>query len=294
MSLPEVTDAELHAVEDQLEIAFAGRDAGALRVIGHGEISCVVALDAAGGPVALKRLPPFPDRARFDAYRATFDAYLGALVSTGIRLVPSALVGLARGARVAAYVVQPRLDPAALLPARLRAGTADSAREAFDAITAHVERTVGPRLGLDGQLSNWVWIEGAPAYLDVTTPMIRDDAGRDALDSDLFLASLPWALRGAVRRFLLRGILDKYFVPRGVLLDLLGNLIKERLEHLLPILLPRARATPPITEREVRAYYADDARTWALLQRLRRADRAWQLGVRRRPYGFLLPDRFER
>lgn len=292
---PSATPAELEAVEARLSDAFAGRPAEGLSVIGYGEISCVVALDGAAGPVALKRLPPFPDAARFEAYRASFEAYLAALAARGIDVVPSTLATVASGGRIAAYVVQPRLPAEALLPARLRAEAEPGpAIERFEAIRARVERAVGPRLGLDGQLSNWAWLDGVPVYLDVTTPMLRDEAGSDALDTELFLASLPWALRALVRRLLLRGILDKYFAPRGVLLDLLGNLIKERLAHLVPVLCARAGATPPITEAEARAYYAADARTWALLQRLRRIDRAWQLGVRRRPYPFLLPERFER
>ena len=67
--------------------------------------------------------------------------------------------------------------------------------------------------------------------------------------------------------------------------------IKERHERWLPALLEAANAhvTPAITEQEVRRYFARDRRLWLLMQRLRRADRAWQRHVRRRPYPFLLP-----
>ena len=39
----------------------------------------------------------------------------------------------------------------------------------------------------------------------------------------------------------------------------------------------------------MRRYFARDKRLWLLMQRLRRADRAWQRRVRRRAYPFLLP-----
>ena len=51
---------------------------------------------------------------------------------------------------------------------------------------------------------------------------------------------------------------------------------------------------PAIDEAEVRRYYREDAAMWALLQRLRRIDRAWQRRVRRRQYPFLLPGKVER
>ena len=50
----------------------------------------------------------------------------------------------------------------------------------------------------------------------------------------------------------------------------------------------------PLTGEEARRYYRRDAMMWALLQRLRRADRWWQRRIRRRRYPFLLPGRIER
>ena len=57
----------------------------------------------------------------------------------------------------------------------------------------------------------------------------------EALDTELFLASLPWALRGLVRFFLVRSILDKYYRPREVVRDLLANLVKEGISDRLSI-----------------------------------------------------------
>jgi hypothetical protein len=94
----------------------------------------------------------------------------------------------------------------------------------------------------------------------------------------------------------LRGILDAYYSPRGVVRDLLANLVKEGRGDRLPGLVDAVarRVDPPLTLDEVRRHYAQDARTWHLLQRLRLLDRAWQRGVRRRPYPFLLPGPVER
>jgi hypothetical protein len=126
--------------------------------------------------------------------------------------------------------------------------------------------------------------------------MMRDEEGLEALDTELFLASLPWALRGLVRRLLLRSILDTYYRPREVLRDLLANLIKEGIADRLALGLEivNQRISPAIDEGEVRRYYRDDARMWVFLQRLRRIDRGWQRRLRRRQYPFLLPGKVER
>jgi hypothetical protein len=93
-----------------------------------------------------------------------------------------------------------------------------------------------------------------------------------------------------------KSIFDKFYSTRGVVLDFLGNLHKERLGDLVPMFLKQAaeRLDEPITAEEVTAYYRDDARMWELIQRLRRADRFWHNRVRRRTYPFLLPPDVDR
>jgi hypothetical protein len=48
----------------------------------------------------------------------------------------------------------------------------------------------------------------------------------------------------------------------------------------------------PLTADDVSRYFRQDKLLWALMQRLRLADRAWQRRVRRRPYPLLLPPRY--
>lgn len=287
----------LEALEARVERALAADGSGDLEVLGYGEISAVLALETARGRFACKRLPPFAGSASLDAYRACLEDYLRALAGRGLRVAPTALLHLERpGGRIAAYCVQEALPAGTILPAIFARAGEGRAQELFGRFLDAVERAVGPELGLDGQVSNWAVAAGELVYLDVTTPLMRDGAGAERLDTGLFLASLPWALRGPVRRFLLGGILERYYQPRGVVLDALANLVKEGLERRLSTFLEaaNARLRPALSEKEVRRYYTSDARTWAMLQRLRRLDRAWQRRVRRRPYPFLLPGRIER
>lgn len=288
---------ELERLESALARALDTGDASGLELLGYGEISCVVRWTWAGEAFACKRLPAFDGEARYAAYAACFDDYLAALTSRGVTPAPSRLVALdGPGGGRLAWCVQPELPAGGLLPQYLRAAGEEDARRVLASVLDRVDAAARGDLGVDGQISNWALVDGELLYLDVTTPLLRDASGAERLDTDLFMASLPWALRWPVKRLMLRKILDKYYEPRGVALDLLGNLIKERLEHLLPAFLDAvaSRYSPRLTAEEVRAYYKDDAGTWELLQRLRRADRFWQTRVRRRTYPFLLPGRIER
>ncbi len=294
---PGLTPEELRAVDAAIGRALETGDEGHLRILGYGEISTVVEWPSATGPQCAKRLPVFPDRAAWEAYAACVETYLEGLATRGIEPLPTALQSLDRAdGTVTGYCVQRVSSPGSLLHRALGRMEAAEALGTFERLLDLVVSAVSPAFGLDGQVSNWVLDGDSLAYLDVSTPLMRDADGREALDVELFLASLPWALRGLVRRFMLHEILDKYYDVRGVILDILGNLHKERLDHLVePFLeLANRRLERPIAPREVAAYYRSDARMWELLQRLRRLDRAWQRTVRRRTYPFLLPGRIER
>jgi hypothetical protein len=284
----------LEALDQLLVHALETGDLSQLSLLGYGEISCVLAVDATR---AAKPLPPFRDASAVDRYRRTFHAYLEGLAQRGIPPLPSELHVVERpGGQPVVWCVQPRLSGDALLPNVLRRRPEAEGGALFEELLDRLHGAVDGAFGVDGQLSNWALMDGELRYLDVTTPMMRDADGTEVLDTSLFLASLPALLRPAVRRFALRSILDKYYDPRGVVLDVLGNLLKERLDLLLPPFLEQAnrRTAAPITVTEVRRYYAADARLWSLMQRLRRMDRHWQTRVRRRPYPFLLPGPIER
>ena len=216
----------LAELESRVDHALATGDERGIEVLGYGEISCVVAWRDGTDALAAKRLPLFDSVARFEAYREAFSVYLDSLDEAGIPVAPSRLeTTQAADGRIAAWCLQPLLHREAIAPHHFRQVTTNAAGSLFTRITDLVLATVTPQLGLDGQLSNWATVEdGDLLYFDVTTPMMRDGEGREALDTELFLASLPWALHGLVRRFLLGSILDKYYRPREVLRDLLANL----------------------------------------------------------------------
>ncbi len=287
-----IDEATLDAVEDAVTAALRAGDESGLRILGYGEITLVVGWPAEAPVWACKRLPTFADDTALDRYRASFDRYLADLRERGVVPVPSelrAVAGPGRGA--VAYVVQPVLPVGTLGPIVLDGADPDPDHPFLAQVTDVVPRVVDARTGLDGQISNWTWADGRLGYLDVTTPMLFDDAGRAEIDLALFLAAYPWPMRAAIGRFVAPGVIGAYRDPRHVLRDLAANLVKERLDRWIPavVIAANRHVDPPLTLDEVRGAYRGDARLWATMLRLRRMDRWWQRRVRRRPYPFLLP-----
>ena len=291
------TREDLERLESAVARALETGDVSTLEVVGYGEITLVLRCRVDGRPLACKRLPGLADEAAFNRYRRLVEDYVTQLAGCGI-VVPETTVHAVAGAdgSLTAYCLQPELPSEALLVNRLRGADGATAAPLLDQMVTRVSGCITERRGLDAQLSNWALTRDGLSYYDISTPFLRDANGADLFDVELHLASVPWALRWAVRRFAIGAILDKFYTVRGAMLDLAGNLYKERMGVVVARLLERAAAVadPPITEREAAAYYRGDARLWALLQRLRRADRWWQRTVRRRPYPFLLPGKIAR
>ena len=290
MSPQPITDRELGVLERDVHTALTTGDASRLTLLGEGEISLVLA----GGEDrswACKRLPPFADSEAAERYAATIERYLDVLTERGIDVVDTTVRSVAGDAgRTVLYCVQPVLPPDVLGVAVARRDP-ELGRGLLERIVDLVLGSVDDRFGLDAQLSNWALVDDRAVYLDVTTPLLRDGAGATELDTDVFLASLPWLLRPAVRRFVVPGIVDRYHDPRVVVLDLAANLLRERLDHLVPVVVEASagRVVPTLEDAEIRRDRRLDMVTWGALQAVRRVDRAWQRRVRRRPYPFLLP-----
>ena len=288
---------DLVALDAAMTRTFATGDASGLEVLGYGEISAVVSWASGGRPWACKRLPPFPGSADADRYAALFGEYLATLEARGVTVVPSTLQRIVRDdGTVVIYCVQPLLPVGQLAVKVLERSTDAQARALFETILARIVATASPQVGIDGQLSNWVVQGDDVAMLDVTTPMLKDAAGRNRLDMELFLAAVPPPVRPLFRRYVVPSVVDKYHDPRGVTLDLVANLIKEGLEpHIGPFLaIANRQLQQPIEEAEVRRYYAGDARVWTIWQALRRCDRFIRQRLLGQPYPFLLPGRIER
>lgn len=293
---PPLGEDELRTLDALVDEALATGGEAELPTLGYGEISLVLGWPRDEPRFACKRMPAFRSRAAFEAYRATIADYVGALGAAGIDVVATEMRGIDRpDGTVVGYVVQPILAAETLVPAILGRSDPAAGHPLVAAITAAAAAAVSPRVGLDAQISNWAWDGDRLTYIDVSTPLLWDAGGTSLLDLDPLAAAYPAILRPPLRRLVAPRILDGYRDLRSVCLDVAGNLIKERLEPWLPAFIAAANPhlSEPLSVEEAHRYYRSDARTWAILLRIRRLDRAWRLRTGR-TYPFLLPGPIER
>ena len=297
-STPMVTQAQIEAFEDRLSEALQAGDDQHVPVVGYGEVSVALRLSTPQGDFVCKRLVPFSSRREALRSADLIASYVEQLERTGIDVVSTETPILERAAGHILYCVQPMLPRAALGPRFLKNKNAEEAAPHVKRIFDLIRSSVTPTLALDGQLSNWAFQGDRLCYFDVGTPFLRDARGNNLFDFQSQSRVLPPPIRFVVNRFLLQGILDNYHSVRGQALDFLGNLTKEGMQGLTVPMIRLANEVfafaTPITEKETCAHYEGDAKSYALIQLARRADRWVHQRILRKPYPYLLPPRIER
>lgn len=292
-----LSSSVLEALEAQVLELLSGGSAPQLRVLGYGEVTCVIAVDDGDARYAVKRLPLFESADEVARHVQSVESYIAELTRRGVHVVDTDARVLPRpDGRQVLYLVQQCLDPAKLGPAYFRTLDEAGARAAFARIFAALEGAVDDCFAPDGQLANWAFVGDDLIYLDVSTPFVRNADGSLGCDWTFFVRTMPPPLRATIRRQI-PAVIRKYCNLRRQALDFLANLTKERLTHLIDPLLADANARlggEPITRKAIDDYYAEDARTYGSLQAARRAHRWFTLNVMRQPYPVLLPPPMDR
>lgn len=322
MSTPPIDRELLVRFESELDPRHPERSNIPARVLGHGEISTVFAIDAPGARGwAFKRMPMFKGNAEAEAYESLHRRYVTALVDVvGLRAVRSEVLRIphASGKRVTIYIAQPELPAQAMghrliqrLPAEEVTRLVRAALEEMRKLFEYNRRNQGSlELGLDGQISNWC-VEAADAdgalppdirlaYIDTSTPLMRVE-GQEKLDPELLLRSAPSFMLGIVRRAFLPEVMTRYYDFRRVATDLVANFLKEGRGDLVPVQVgtvnrffaERWDGVEPLTVKAIRDYYRFDALIWRVYLALRKFDRGLAR-VSRRDYPYILPGKIAR
>lgn len=299
-----VDRALVEAFERQLDPSDVEASSIPARLLGFGEISCVIELADMPG-VVLKRMPLFCTRAQAEDYLEKYRTYCSLLSEAGLCLPADEVLVVAReDGLVVLYFLQEKLEAhavcnrqVALLDEAERARLMATLVDAVEQVWAFNARQCRYRLAIDAQLSNWAWeaSTGRLWYFDTSTPLFRVD-GVEQLDPELLLASVPSFARALIRAFFLEDVMNRYYDPHAVYVDMAANLYKEQYPEYIPLFvrLIHARTAQRLTEREIANYYREDRLIWSLFLAMRKLDRWLHRYVYRKQYQFILPDRIRR
>lgn len=283
------------------------------RVLGYGEISTVFEIDAEGlRGLAFKRLPLFYNQTEVEQYTAVFLEYNRLLEQeVGIRLPPHdyAIVANAKG-RPIFYIVQQKLPVESIGNRAIHRLSREQTQALVRRVLQHARkvwdfnrRQDRVQVAIDGQISNWVMDGDILVYVDTSTPLFRVN-GVEQLNTELFLRSAPSFLVWILRLFFLKDVVNRYYDFHRVAVDLVANFYKEQRADLITDALQvvndffagdaRELNIAPLTEKEVRDYYKEDALIWSLYFSMRQVDRFLRLHLLRGEYPYILPEQIVR
>lgn len=315
----------LRAFERELDPRFPERNRIPTRVLGYGEISTVLEIGTGHErKLAYKRLSMFRSEEEVERYEELYEEYVTTLQARiGLKLTPGDTVRVVDEdtGRVVLYIAQINLPGESIGHKAIHSIPPDDVPRLVLAVLREFRKVFGfnqehrgeLEIGFDGQISNWAIVgfdPGAPKlaaeiellYLDTSTPLMRRK-GEEQLDPELFLRNAPPFLNPIIRLFFLKDVMARYYDFRRVVVDLLANFCKEQLPEMVPGLIGTANeflsaeageeGFSPITEKEVRAYYREDAWIWRTYLAFRKIDRSLHrlLGWE---YAYILPGKIKR
>ncbi len=264
----------------------------------------------------------FHNEAELEPFLVLYDTYLEHMTAAGVAVVPAAITSITpKSGNIVVYIIQEKLDGRTLINQAIHTRQAADVERLFEAILDNIgyvfdyndAQEDGIELGIDAQMSNWAIANFDPdqghlddsvelIYLDTSSPLLRV-RGEHQLDPELFLRSAPSFLRPVIRLLFVADVMNRYYVRRQIVIDVIGNLYKEKREDIIPDLIKKANSFlepasvgaefQPVTEEEVASYYREDARIWSIYLSSRRLDRRLHrlLG---KPYPYILPGHIDR
>ncbi|MFN2321034.1 MAG: DUF6206 family protein [Dermatophilaceae bacterium] len=285
----------------QLEAGLDPAHPGGVTVLAYGEISAALVVPGLEHKVA-KRMSGFADHAMANAYCDLVEDYIATLRAEGISVVDTDVVRVDRPPRPpVVYLVQPLVADLGhhMLRSASDAELTEAVQMVLDRVWTLHQCTDSQEVAIDAQLSNWSFTDHRdPVLLDVGTPFMRRN-GKHLFDVEIVLSAMPPGIRSYYRRGVAAAYMDDYFVPRLVVIDLLGNFIKEHATQRLPEGIVAVNDwldthnLELIQRSEVEEYYKKDAAALELFLRVRRMDRTVR-HLFRRDYDFILPGRVAR
>ncbi len=325
MSKPKINLKLLKKFEKELNPAEPEKCSVPTKVLGYGEISTVIEIGTGKDRnLAYKRMPMFKNVEESKNYLVLYQEYLEILseqvglnlVSSDIAMLPDESKGIVTG-----YIAQNKLPSESIGHKAIHILSSENIQKLVLAVLNELKKIFNfnnnnkgkLELGIDGQISNWAIKDFDSKnvglknnfqllYFDTSTPLMQKE-GKEQLDPELFLRSAPSFLVWIIRWLFLEDVITRYYDFRKVAIDLIANFYKEQREDLIPGLLEIVNKFfddkikdgnfKLITEKEVKAYYKEDAWIWRIYLAFRKVDR-FLFKLFGKHYPYILPGKIYR
>lgn len=282
---------DLHEVEAAIALAIRGVGIDSLRLLGHGEISIVLAWPQTSPSVALKRVPPFRNVTEAERYVSVCHDFFDTLRAADVAVWPTELLTLVRAdGRAVVYHRQPIADATQLGSNVLRAAPPTASHPLLDAIVDAAGRVCTPTIGFDVQLANWLWDGSTATQLDFTSPFTLTSNRKDmTYDAHAFLQEYPVVFRLYLKHELTK-IIRRYTSAEGALADMVSNMLKEGLDDWVDpaIATINDRLGLSLQRSTAQAMLDEDRKFMPMVLKLKKSQRWWLHHTGRR-YEALLP-----
>jgi len=294
------------------------------RVLGYGEISTIFEIQAeTTKDLACKRMPIFKTKEEVAQYETLYRDYNEVLEKDlGINIPDWGFAWfVSDSGNIIAFDIQRKLNPKSIGNRAIQLLDPDGIHTLVLLVLRKMMKlwqfnlaNPSRAVGIDGQISNWSIADfdatrpqlsaGARLlYIDTSTPLMKKNS-LERLNPELFLRSAPSFLVWLIRWLFLEGVMTRYYDARLVTIDLIANFYKEQRPELVPGLVQTANdfyaaegaslGIKPLTEKEIKAYYKEDALIWVLFLAFRRFDRWLHKYILRKPYIYILPGHIKR
>jgi hypothetical protein len=288
-----MTEIDFGAVEAVVAKAIRQRNTSELRLLGHGEISVVLAWPTESPVAAVKRVPPFRDRARAQQYVDVCDDFFETLRVADVGIWPTTLhIHERSDRRAVVYHQQPIADTTQLGSNVLRTATVADTHPLLDAITDAAGRVCSRTLGFDCQLANWLWDGKTATQIDFTSPFaLTDDRDDLQYDAHAFLQEYPLVVRPYLRKEF-TSLLRRFTTAEGALGDMVANMMKEGLDQWVDPAIHTVNTRLGINLRREKAQwmYDNDRKLLPTVLKVKKVQRWWLTHTGRR-YEQLLPEK---
>ncbi|MBV6493471.1 MAG: hypothetical protein LDLANPLL_01494 [Turneriella sp.] len=311
-----ITTNALNILSDfelNLDTANPETNKHAVKIIGYGEMSTVfIFKEKPLAGIAFKRMALFETEAEATYYEKLYLEYHEILSKIGIVTPDYGCHKVtSRQGKPVLYLSQKLLAPESICHKLIHTINIKEANtlllkvlETMAKVVKYNAKNPGNEIGLDGQLSNWSFSlnkKDSLRYLDTSTPLMKKN-GAEQLDANLFLRICPSMLVWVIKLFFLKDVVTRYYNFRLIIIDLIANLFKEKKQELIaPFLIiantylqknyPQIKS---ITEKEIIAYYKEDALIWRIFLLFRKIERFFRTKILRRPYNLILPGKINR